>query len=449
MILQSILQILIGLLVLGLLVLVHELGHFIAAKAFGVRVISFSIGFGKALVSKQIGETEYRISAIPFGGFVHMAGEHPEDDHEQKPDEFPAKPIWQRAIVAVAGPTSNFITAVAFLWLALVIGMEVPNYLNTAAIGDVLDDSPAAEAGLQPGDTVVSINGRDIESWQDIDGAFSLLEDEYTIVVRRDGERRTLTLPAQTAEGENWQTSIYAGGMMPSPPPVIGVVEEDSPAEIAGLRAGDSVVAVDGSKIVSWSQLSSRVASWDTAQQPLNLRVAREDTVLAFSMTPYMDEDLGRYRIGMRAAEGPTTTRRLDPIAAVPASFGRSVDMVVLIGNTLKQLFTQRISPKELAGPIGIVQMSGGMALLGLVPVLNFMALIGINLALLNMLPLIITDGGMLLFLAIEAVRGKPLSLNAQLIVNRIAILLFLMLFVYVTFNDILRLPRFFGMGTG
>jgi regulator of sigma E protease len=449
MILQSVLQVIIGLLILGILVLVHEFGHFVAAKAFGVRVLSFSIGFGKALLRKRIGETEYRISAIPFGGFVHMAGEHPEDDHEQQPDEFPSKPIWQRGVIAFAGPAFNYVSAVVFLWFAFVVGMQVPTYLDTPAVGDVLSDSPAATAGIQPGDTVVSINGRRIDSWREIENAIGRLDDEYTVVVRREGEHHTYTIPSVTPEGKNWATTFYAAGMLPSPPPVIGEVQDDSPAARAGLQPDDSVIAIDSERIVSWAQLSSRVAAWDSTRSALRLSVARGDTVRSFSMTPYFDEQLDRYRIGMTAAEVPTRTRRLGPLAAIPASFARSGDMIILIGNTLKQLFTARISPKELAGPIGIVQMSGGMALLGLVPVLNFMALIGINLALLNLLPLIITDGGMLLFLGIEAVRGKPLSLQAQLIVNRIAIALFLMLFVYVTFNDILRLPRFFGMATG
>lgn len=444
---MPLIQIVIGLLVLGILVLIHELGHFLTAKLFGVRVISFSIGFGKPIVSRMYGGTEYRISSIPFGGFVHMAGEHPEDEHEQKPDEFNAKPIWQRALIALAGPTANFASAVAFLWLALVIGVPTPRYLSNTVVGGVSDNTSAAKTAILPGDTILTIDGQRVDSWQDIENAFSRLEENYRIEVARNGERLTFSMGGITQNDGELQIHPTAG-LLPAPPPVIGEVNQGSPAESAGLRSGDSVVAVDGEPVAYWPQLSERVAAFDTAAGSVQLMVVRDGERLQVDVKPEYSEQTRRYLIGINLADQPTSTRRYGVVEAVPRAFGRSADIVLLVYNTVKQLFAQRIPPDQLAGPLGIVQMSGGVALMGVVPILQFMALIGINLALLNLLPLVITDGGLLLFMGIEAVRGKPLPLKYQLVINRIAIAFFIVLFVYVTFNDILRIPKLFNMGS-
>ncbi|MBD3243311.1 MAG: RIP metalloprotease RseP [Chitinivibrionales bacterium] len=445
---MPLLQIVIGLLVLGLLVLIHELGHFVTAKLFGVRVISFSIGFGKPLLTRTFGGTEYRISAIPFGGFVHMAGEHPEDEQEQKPDEFNAKPIWQRALIALAGPTANYASAVAFLWLAFVIGVPTPRYLNNTVVGGISDSTAAAMTAIQPGDTILAIDGQAVGSWQDIENAFSRLEQSYRLDVARNGERLSVTMGGITQNNGNGEMQIHpTAGLLPAPPPVIGDINDDSPAGEAGLQPGDSVVAVNGEPIAYWPQLSDRVSDYDTAAGSVQLTVVRDGERRIVDVTPAYDERVGRYLIGINLAEQPTLVRRYGVFEAVPRAFGRSVDIVVLVYNTVKQLFTRRIPPDQLAGPLGIVQMSGGVAFMGVVPILRFMALIGINLALLNLLPLVITDGGLLLFMGIEAVRGKPLPLRYQLVINRIAIAFFIVLFMYVTFNDILRIPKLFNLG--
>ncbi len=443
---MPLLQIIIGLLVLGILVLIHELGHFLTAKLFGVRVISFSIGFGKPIVTRTFGGTEYRISSIPFGGFVHMAGEHPEDEHEQKPDEFNAKPIWQRALIALAGPGANYVSAVVFLWLALVIGVPTPRYLSNTVVGGVSENTSAASTAIQPGDTIISFDGERVSSWQDIEDAFSRLEEHYRVEIARDGERLTFSMGGITRNDGDLQIHPTAG-LLPAPPPVVGAVNEDSPAKSAGLRSGDSVVAIDGEPVAYWPQLSERIAAFDSSNGSVRLTVVREGEQVDVAVTPEYDSQTERYLIGINLADQPTFTRRFGLFEAVPRAFGRSVDIVLLVYNTVRQLFTQRIPPDQLAGPLGIVQMSGGVAFMGVVPILRFMALIGINLALLNLLPLVITDGGLLLFMGIEAVRGKPLPLKYQLIINRIAIAFFIVLFVYVTFNDILRIPKLFNMG--
>lgn len=446
MVLNGILQVVIGLFVLGILVLIHELGHFMVAKLFGVRVLSFSIGFGKPLVRRRLGDTEYRISAIPFGGFVHMAGEHPDDAHENKPWEFQAKPIWQRALIAIAGPAANYVSSIAFLWLVLVLGNQTPTYLMTTRIGDVADSSAARVSGVQTGDSLVAVNGKRVSVWDDVENAFARLETNYGIAVVRNNQLVELRLDSMLVN-DRGIPRFPAAGMMPAPPPIVGKVNPGSPAQAAGLLPGDSIVTIDSSAVRTWMQVSRRIVAYDTASGPVRLCVVREGATVELHVTPYYDSLAKRFRIGMLAGEGATKLVKMGPIAAIPKAFERSNDIVVLIFNTLGQLFTSRVSPKELAGPVGIVQMSGGVALMGLSAILKFMALIGINLALLNLLPLVITDGGLLFFMLIEAVRGKPLPLKAQMIINQAAIAFFILLFVFVTFNDILRIPQLLHLG--
>jgi len=441
-------QALVGLFVLGVLVLIHELGHFVFAKLFGVRVISFSIGFGRPLLRRTIGRTEYRIGSIPFGGFVHMAGEHPEEAKENLPDEFPSKPVWQRAVIAAAGPGANYVSSVLFLWLAFVIGTRTPEYRLSAMVGEVSDSSAAAAAGIQVGDSILSINGRPVSSWDGIKDVFDRMEDRYTVEALRDGATLRFTLDTMLA-GARGVPLHPAAGILPAPPAVIGSVMPGRPGARAGLQPGDTVVAIDGREIRTWPQFLRMVLHFDTTTPGLRLTLGRAGGRTEVEARPEFDSAQGRFLLGAIADEGPTRLVRMGPLSAVPAAFRRSNDMIVLVFNTLGKLFSRKVSPRELAGPIGIVQMSGGVAFLGLVAMLSFMALIGLNLTLLNLLPLVITDGGLLLFLLLEAARGKPLPLRYQLAITRAAVVLIILLFVYVTFNDILRIPRYFHLTGG
>jgi regulator of sigma E protease len=445
MIMTTFVQIAIGLFVLGILVLVHEAGHFVAAKLVGIRVLSFSIGFGRPLLRRRIGATEYRLGSVPFGGYVHMAGEHPEDVRESRPDEFPSKPVWQRALVAVAGPLANYLSAVLFLWVALIIGIKAPLYLSSPVVGDVQDSTAALRAGIQPGDRLVSINGEEVENWTDIERALTQAHPTHEVRVQRGEEYLELVLQQEPNTGAEIPTHPTAG-MLPAPPPVIGVVEQGTPAARAGVMPGDSVVSLNDTPIRSWLHLSSLVARYDTTAGAIALGLIRGDSLVTATVVPEYSEANQRFLIGVKMRDAPARVVRAGVFEAVPLSLQRSFDMVVLIAQTLKRLITREVSPRQLAGPVGIVQMSGGVALAGIVPTLRFMALIGINLALLNLLPLVITDGGLLLFMLVEVMRGKPLSARHQGLINRIAIAFFVVLFLYVTFNDIARIPQLFRM---
>jgi regulator of sigma E protease len=441
------LQVVLGLAILGILVLVHELGHFLAAKGFKVRVLAFSIGFGKSLVKKTIGETEYRISAIPFGGYVQMSGEHPEEKPDVEPGDFTSKPIWQRAIIAIAGPGANYLFAMACLYLVFILGVNTPVYLSRPVVGAVEDSSTAMKAGVLPGDSIMSLNGKSVSSWEDIERRLAMQQPRYDILLTRGNMVVTLALGFEQVKSSRIPKQP-TGGLQPCMPPVIGIVSGGSAGQKAGLKEKDTVVSINGVPLLSWYQLSSTVAKYDSLSGPLLFNVRRNATVVSLGVTPKYNSDAKRFLVGISMAQPAMNQVRHGPLASVDKMVKKSWDYTVMIFDVLGKLMSSEVSPKQLAGPIGIVQMSGVIALGGVVPILDFMALIGINLAVLNLMPLIITDGGMLLFLLVEAVRRKPLSVRYQVIINRVAISFFIMLFVYVTFNDIVRVPdliRMFG----
>lgn len=421
-----------GLIILGILVFVHELGHFIAAKANGIRVLTFSLGFGNALFKKQYGETEYRISSIPFGGYVRMAGEDPESQ-ENQPGDYNTKAIWQRAIVAFAGPFSNVFFAVLFLWIAYMLGIERPQYVEDTTVGAVMPNTSAQEAGFEPGDSIVEINDQPVQSWEEIQELMMRREESYTITFIRDSRRLQISLSIQYDNGE------LIGGLVPPVPPVIGQIDTGSAAAQAGLEQGDTVLFINGDTIYSAVQLTLRINGWEQGAGPLGIRVKRGDSIITVDATPNLNEQQEPV-LGVAIAPPPTQRITYGAVEAVRLSLSRTWEFATLIFRVIGMLFTGRASTGELAGPVGIIQISGQVAQQSFSAILTFMALLGVNLALINLLPLVITDGGVLLFLLIEAVRGKPLSVKTQSTINKIAIAFFLALFLVLTFNDILRI---------
>ncbi len=440
------LQVIIGIFVLGILVLIHELGHFVVAKACGIRVLSFSIGFGKPLIARKYGDTEYRISAIPFGGYVHMAGEHPEDNQVGADDEFTSKPIWQRASVAIAGPVFNIVFSIFLLWIFFMKGVPHPVYLDTALVGNVKEFTPASEAGFLPGDTIIAINGTPVRNWEDIKHNFTLQEESYTITVHRRSEEKTFTVKPKSFDAKELVNAPYLG-LEPPYPAKIGTVLAGSQAEKFGIKTGDHIIAIDNETIYSWDQFSSFTANYNPYYGNMQIVINRADSIIVLSVKPKYDPAEKRYMLGVGIAPAPTRTIQYSPIHAIPKTLEKTWDYTTMIFRILPKLpkilykiFTHPTTPQGIAGPVGIVQISGMVAFGGLMGLLDFMALIGINLGILNLFPLIITDGGVLFFLLIEAFRRKPLSVKTQMLLNRIAIAFFITLFVFITFNDIIRM---------
>jgi regulator of sigma E protease len=444
-------QIAIGLFVLGILVLIHESGHFFAAKACGIRVLSFSIGFGKPLLVKTIGSTEYRLSAIPFGGYVHMAGEHPEDDHAAADDEFTSKPVWQRAAVAIAGPAANLVFSIVVLWILFIHGVDRPLYLDSSTIGAIAENSPAAKTALVPGDSIVSINGTAVADWEDVQYALSLQDQRSVVEYIRNGSRQQVVIENEEHKGSGLEDPFL--GLQPCYPAKIGEIHDLSTAKQYGLQTGDRVIAIDNTTIHSWFQLSEIVSRFNPFYGSLQLVVRRNDSILVIDAAPKFNKAENRYLLGITRSEPETRLVKYSVIGAIPQTLAKTGEYTVMIFRILPNLprifakiITRPTTPQGLAGPVGIVQISGAVAFGGLAALLDFIALIGINLGVLNLFPLIITDGGVLLFLCIESLRRKPLSLKTQMFLNRIAIAFFITLFVFITFNDIMRMPTLFRL---
>jgi len=442
--LYFLLAIIIGLLVLSVLVFVHELGHFVAAKSCKIRVLAFAVGFGKTLVKWKRGDTEYRVNAIPFGGYVQMAGEGPTQERSGANDEYTSKPIWQRAVVALAGPVANLIFAFLTLWAAFVYGIDRPAFLDSAKVGVVLKDSPAAEAGFLAGDSIVSINGAPVSTWEQVDTHLSQqLASGYKIGLLRDGSPLELMLRVERTGAH--LPKMLSGGLMPARfPPVIGGIKEKSAA--AGLlETGDTILTLKDVHITSFEHFAAMMRDYDPEGEPAaSINIKRGAETMHIYVIPAYDSTEGRYLLGIEPMPEPTRIVRYGFFAALGPTMNKTWEYSVMIFDVLGKLTSGKVPASQLAGPLNIIPVSGMMAFQGLSSILNFMALIGINLAVLNLLPLVITDGGLLMFLIIEAIRRKPLSAESQAAVNKVFIFLFLALFLFVTFNDVQRLPELF-----
>lgn len=438
----NIISIVLGLLVLGILVFVHELGHFIVAKLCGIRVLAFSLGFGNPIFKKEVNGTEYRIGTVPFGGYVKMAGENPEEV-EGGVDEFQSKPVWQRASVAIAGPLFNYVTAFLMLWVMFIVGTQRPIYLENPTIGAVNDSSIAEGVGILAGDSIITINGKEVADWEAVEAAFAQQEREYTVAVLRDGKRITKTMKMKRSDKAF--PKELTGGMQPSLPAVVADIIPGSAADSAGMRIGDHVLSIDEKYIHSWFELITAIGNY-TGDSAMVFTVNREGKKIQLSLFPRFDSTAGRHLIGVQVNEGETRTIKYSPAAAVGRAMDKGWEYTTMIFDVLGKLFSRKVSPKQLSGPLGIIPASGFMVLQGLAPILGFMALIGINLAVLNLMPLVITDGGLIFFMIIEVIRRKPLSLKTQLVINRVAIAFFLALFLFISYNDILKLPEYFRL---
>ncbi|MDR0330119.1 MAG: RIP metalloprotease RseP [Chitinispirillales bacterium] len=434
-----VLAIIIGLFVLSLLVFIHELGHFLAAKACKIRVLAFAIGFGKALFTWKRGDTEYRVNAIPFGGYVQMAGDSPDNAGSGADDEYNSKPIWQRATVALAGPIANFIFAVFTLWVAFVYGIDRPAFMDSSKIGIVMKGSPAEAAGFAAGDSIVSINGDAISAWDQVDARLAQQLDNYDITVSRGGEPMSLSLHVEKT-GARLPT-MPTGGLLPARyPPVVGGILPKGSAEKT-LQVGDTLVALNGTAVSSFDRFAMLMREYDPDGGPADIDIKRGSETMKVLIIPTYDSAAGRYLLGIEPAPEPTKLVRYGAFAAIGPTMGKTWEYSMMIFDVLAKLTSGKVSAKQLAGPLNIIPVSGMMAFQGLSNILNFMALIGINLAVLNLLPLVITDGGLLMFLIIEAIRKKPLTMQTQMAINKAFIVLFLALFLFVSFNDVQRLP--------
>ncbi|MCC6988333.1 MAG: RIP metalloprotease RseP [Acidobacteria bacterium] len=425
--------------VLGVLVFVHELGHFLVARWHGVRVLTFSLGFGPKLLSIKRGDTEYCLSAIPLGGYVKMAGENPDDNPQGASDEFLSTSKWQRFQVLLAGPAMNMILAVVLLAVVLMQGDRVFAFLSKpAVIGVVQAGSPAEPGGMQAGDEVVRINGRTISTWEELDMAVtSKPEFDVEFVVKRQGQERTLQVrPATTKLKMQSDTTFEVGtiGVLPDTYPLIDAVNAGDPAAKAGFQKGDVILSIEGKRMVYSANVSDALKT--RGGQPTTIVVRRSGAELPITVTP---EQRGANAVIGITLGAETISYTPGPIEAIGLSVKRNVQTAGLILQTLGDLFTGGASPKQLMGPVGIATLSGESARRGWVELFALMASISLNLGLLNLLPIPVLDGGHMAIMGMEAVARRDFSLAVKEKMLFAGFVLLMLLMVTVIYNDLTR----------
>ncbi|MPZ16759.1 MAG: RIP metalloprotease RseP [Luteitalea sp.] len=420
--------------VLGVVVFVHELGHFLVARWHGVRVLTFSLGFGPKLVHMRRGDTDYCISAIPLGGYVKMAGESLDDPGSGRSDEYLSKTRWQRFQILLAGAAMNFVLAIVVMAGVLWQGAQVPLYEEQPpVVGRVAPDSPAARAGISPGDRIVSIDGNAVPTWYDLQMAvLPRAEEALQVVFVRDGVERTLTLTPK-ASGD-----FKAGdlGVSPDVHPQFGRVDPGSVAEKAGLRDGDVILGVNG-KELGINDLVGFINKH--ANKQITLSVRRGSEVLKIDVTPELKNGVGL--IGVTNLT-PMEVRNIEPgfFQAIGMSVQQNLEWGGLIFRLLGGLFTRQTSLDQLAGPIGIAQFSGTAAEAGALSLFTFLAMISLNLGVINLLPIPVLDGGNIFIMALEGLARRDFSVAVKERVMLAGVLVILLLMVTVFYNDLIRI---------
>ncbi len=430
-------NIVIALIVLSVIIVIHELGHFLVAKFFKIKVETFSVGFGPRLVGFAIGETDYRISAFLLGGYVKMAGETPSDTITGEAYEFLSKPKWQRFLVAAAGPAMNVFLAIGLVMGLYLYGTDVPEFvLGQAVIGIVEPGSPAEKAGLQPGDLVVSLDDKEKPDWQAVQNDFLTSPGRaLPIVIERAGRRIQTTI---TPERRGREEAGYAG-MLPVIRTVVRAVQPNSPAMAAGVKPGDEIIRVNGVDLRN-SGRTIQQAIQETTEKTFPITVVRNENQrqeIVLDVTPVLRD--GRKMIGIDVPF-PTVHMKLGLLGALQKSIETNKENAVLIFQVIGRLIKRQASLRQLDGPVGIVAVSGQAYEAGLDTLLTFMAVISLNLGILNILPIPILDGGVILLLVIESLMGHDLSLRMKERIVQASFVFLLMLTVIVLYNDVVKL---------
>ncbi|HKG12876.1 MAG TPA: RIP metalloprotease RseP [Pyrinomonadaceae bacterium] len=434
--------------ILGAAVILHEFGHFIVAKLLGIRVETFSVGFGKRLWGRRWGTTDYRLSLIPLGGYVKLGGDDSnagieEGNAEEIParERFDLRPRWQKFCVGVAGPVMNILTALAVpLALAMIVGVAV---MPPPVVKTVGADSAAERAGIKPGDRIVSFNGEENSEWERIMNDSLLSPDQpLPLEVERGGQRLPLTItPARQVEGGE---AIGRLGVLPDygdVPVVVGYVEKGTPADEAGMKLGERVVSVGGESVTSGEQVRQYIRSHPG--EPIRIVLASADGATREITAQTRKLEDGTERLGFQPLEDPPT-RRLGLAAAARHAVGRNVEMLRLTGKALAQVFSGRRSVRDtFSGPIGIANASkraaeeGGWE--GVFVMLGFVSL---NLGIFNLLPIPVLDGGMIFMVFLEGTLGligMKLSMQVRERIQQVGFVFLLLLMGFVIINDVTK----------
>ena len=431
--------------VFGTVVVVHELGHFGAAKFFKIRVEAFSVGFGPRLFGFRRGETDYKVCAIPLGGYVKMAGENP-DDVTGGVEEFLSHPKWQRFIVAVMGPVMNGVLAVVLLTGLFYYRYEVPLWpRESVVVGLIKSDSPALTSNLRPGDRIVAAGARQNPTWEEF-----LLEVSISpgVPVQMQVQRGNETFPLTLTPDARGRDRAGYLGIAPFELASVKVMEvlAGKPAATAGILPGDQVVEVGG-VVLSQAGLDL-VDAMDRNQEPvIPITVLRDGRELEFQVTPYLDETTQRRMIGvMLNPMARTTVKQLSLVEALDASIERNIRFGGLLFEFLHRLLRGTAPVSMVGGPIAIARQSSLAAQSGISDLIMFIAVISINLGIVNLLPIPILDGGVIAIILVESLVGRDLSLSVREKVTQVGVVMVILLVVAVTYNDIIKsLPASLG----
>jgi len=424
------------------MVVIHEFGHFIVAKFFGIRVDVFSVGFGKRLWGVKKGDTDYRISLIPLGGYVKMAGENLDEQRTGDPYEFMSKPKWQRFCVAIAGPAMNILTALAIPAAMAMIHHEVPAYLDKPVlVRGVEPNSPAEQAGLQQGDLIVNIDGKADPKWRDLEDTVAVNPDQVLpISVKREGEIRRVNLHVASRAFDQEKIG-YAGLKAEDLRIIVREVRAGEPAAEAGLKVGDNILAVNGARVeqnrYGVDEIIRVIGA--SSDKPVTLTVKRDDTALEITATPRVDQE-GKLRLGfgpgITGAE--TVNQRLALFPAIRYSVDENIRIIQLTKTALAQVFVGKRSARDtLTGPVGIAQIVGQAAQEGSVEVIRLTALLSLNLGVFNLLPIPVLDGGLIFMLLLESFLGLfalPPSLRVKERMMQVGLVMLMLLMGFVIY---------------
>jgi regulator of sigma E protease len=428
-----------GLVLLGLVIFVHELGHFLVAKWRRVQVLKFSLGFGPALFKVVRGGTEYRISWVPLGGYVQMAGDSPGADGTMpgSPEEFLSHPWHGRLWICVAGPAANLVTAFLVMVLVGLIGVSYPDYPNR--VGPTPDTSVAYRTGVREGDAIVAVGGMPVKSWVEIFVRHSRQPKKLPLDVRVMRDGRTLDLPLTPEQREPFFSSLRR----PPDAPVVGAVLPGMPAYKAGLKEGDRILAVNDKPIATWDELPRALRG--LVDRPVRLRVLRGEQAFDCVVTPINPDgrSLENARIGIEAPRHGVYVERYGLLPSIAMGFRATASLVASVYGGMWLTLSRPLYYREyVGGPIFIAQAASEQARRGLDSYLQFLAMINIAIMAFNLLPLPMLDGGHIMLALIEGVRHRAISARAYLRFQKVGLVVMGALFVLILANDPLRLVQ-------
>jgi regulator of sigma E protease len=427
------------LVVLGILIFIHELGHFLAARHVGVRVEAFSVGFPPTLWGKKIGDTEYRISWIPVGGYVKLFGQNVDDEDPNDPTNYAYKTLFQRLYILTAGPLMNLLFALIFMPLVFWIGMETPAYLDDSPrIKDVQDGSYSQKLGIQANDEIIAINGTFVKNWEELHNTMGSIPPSETLVFDIDRKGNSIYIEGSAIEMHR----LGSMGWSPYLVPVVGGFSSGSPAERAGIKVGDKITRINELVIGDWSDISPSVQKIMTAESKkpdstLKVELERNSEVKLVEVTPFFETNSQRWLLGMSMSKKFRSH-------SLGESFALGISRLWFITkgtfSFLGQMFKGEGSMDDLGGPVKIGMVIGDAVRSGISDLFFLMAFISLQLGIFNLLPIPALDGGHILMLLIEKINGKPLSTAIRERTQMIGFSALLFLMIFVTWNDLVSL---------